>query len=179
MKLRTKVVAIAVTSAAVAAVGAFVVVHTLRKRTKERVALARKPSSHPSPREAREQVRELLRLRGEDFIPDGLGTSLYQRRLNTMNDRQLLILLALTQVGVYIREQGVDPLHPSEEAKAEAKELFRGVVKGDDEARSELLAKLGAMGGDVVKELLRGAMALLTGEDLMQVLSPSTAAQAA
>ena len=176
MKLRTKIAMIAVPAAALGAFATITVVRTVRKhrRRKARHAAFKRPNpvvavarGHVVPAQTREQVEELLRLRGEDFVPEGIGTSLYQRRLGKMSDKELLALFALTQVGAYAREHGVDPLHPSDEAKAEAARLFKGVAAGDEQTRSELLGHLGAFGRDMLGDSLRLAKAVLSGGDLV------------
>lgn len=111
-------------------------------------------------KDTRETVEALLRMQAPDFVPDGLGSSLAERRLAYMSDPQLVALYALTKVVKVMRSRGVDLEKPTQEdierAIQEVKTLFSG-----DEGRKELFAKLGSVGFEVLQAALKDGMVLM------------------
>ena len=108
-QLRTRVVIIGAAAAGIAiGVGASAVVRAVRNRKR-----------HVINRRTRRVMADVLQMRGEDFVPGGeLGMSVFRRRIDKLDDKQLAAMFALVEVGYFIKASGIDPLHPS---KAQAK----------------------------------------------------------
>lgn len=161
MRLKTKLIIAGVSVAAAAITGAVVVVRKKRqsKKNQKKKHQKKKQKSSLLTEEVRVSVEELLRLKGEDFVPDGLGTSLYQRKLGTLTDRQLMGVYALVKTGEVLRQRGVDLRSMS---KADVDEVVSGLRMALDnkEDRHELILRLEEFGADVFKSMLGDGMQL-------------------
>lgn len=149
---RLRMIAIAVPTVLLAGTtAAVVVVHRRRKRRRARGFL---------PKRARNALRELLGLAAADFVPDGLGKTLYQRKLDRMNDRQLLILFAVVKAGSILRARGVTSQELSPSVRSEALDAYRSAMETGAE-REAMLSKLGSFGYDALRAVLQLALAAL------------------
>ena len=97
MRFKTKVLLVAVPAAAVVVAGTAVAVGLHIRRSR------RKRESSFLPDEVRSSLEDLCLLKGEDFVPDKMGNSRYQRKLEFLTDRQL--------IGVYVVLNAVKVLH--------------------------------------------------------------------
>ncbi|MBO7675214.1 MAG: hypothetical protein J6S63_09420 [Atopobiaceae bacterium] len=151
MRFRTKVALAAAPVAAAVVVGTVVAVRVRMRKKRMRQFL---------PEGLREAMEELLRLKGDDFVPDGLGTSLYHRKLARMSDRQLLGAYALVKAGEVLRRKGVIERKPTRaELKAAADEFQATISK--ERSREELIRSLEKLGGAMLLEITRDALTYL------------------
>lgn len=149
MRLRTKIALAAISTTAVVTIGTIAVIRHHRNR--------RKHAHDFLPEEARSSLVELCSLKGEDFVPDGLGTSLYQRKLASLSDRQLIAVYVAIKVGETLRARGVD-LHQMSKAEIihEAERLHH--TPKDKDFRRELLSQLGSLGAETALRMLRDGL---------------------
>ena len=149
MRLRIKIALAAVSTAAIVTVGTIAVIRHHHNR--------RKHAHDFLPEEARSSLVELCSLKGEDFIPDRLGTSLYQRKLESLNDRQLIAVYIAIKVGETLRARGVD-LHQMSKADIvhEAERLHQ--TPKDKDFRRELLGQLGSLGAETALRMLKDGL---------------------
>lgn len=151
MRLRTKLIVAAVPLAAVTVVGTIVAIKRHRRRKRGRRI----------PDFAREAIEDMLKVRSEDFISSELGNSLFQKKLEKLTDRQLIVLLALVELGVVVRRRGIDPNRPTAvELDATRHEFERLLNMSPD--RKSLLARLGSFGFEVFSNSLRAATTVLS-----------------
>lgn len=151
-----KLVLVAVPAGAAVAVGTVAfAVHRYRKRRRNRHKFMAK--------DTRENVEALLRMQAPDFVADGLGSSLAERKITYMSDPQLVALYALTKVVKVMRARGVDLERPTKEdverAIQEVQTLF-----SDGEGRKELLGKLGSIGFEVMQAVLKDGITLMAAK---------------
>jgi hypothetical protein len=152
MRLKTRIALVAVPVAAAVVAGTVVAV---------RVRLRRKKARQFLPGDLRDSVEELLRLKGGDFVPDGLGTSLYHRNLSQMTDRQLLSVYALVKAGEVLRSQGVINRRPTRAELMAASDEFH-VAFSNKQGRDELLRTLEKFGSALLVEVAKDALVYLT-----------------
>jgi hypothetical protein len=65
------------------------------------------------PRGVRKLMIELMDLQGEDFLPQrlpggGIGKSLFIKRVERVDDRKLMAIFALMEVGYFLKASGID-----------------------------------------------------------------------
>lgn len=102
-------------------------------------------------------------MRGQDFIVDGsLGSSLFERRLKRLDDKQLIMLFALVQLGQLARRKGIDPLHPSAEQVISALETLAEARRKAPFTRGEVMEELRSQAPSSLKEALSVALGLLS-----------------
>lgn len=155
-KIKLMAVAIAVPTAAVIAAGAFAV-YKLRDRKRKR---KREEKGHQMPEQLRSSIEELLSLKGQDFVPDGLGNSIYQRKLATMPDYQLIALYALVKAVEVLRNRGIRMQGASREERHEALQQYQAMLKKGN-GRKKVLAELGSFGFEMLQEILKDGMLLM------------------
>lgn len=153
-KVKLIAVAVAVPTAVVIVAGT-IVVKKLRERKRKRKNLG-----HKMPEQLRSAIEELLTLQGQDFVPDGLGSSLYQRKLATMPDYQLVALYALAKAVEVLRNRGIKIQGASKEERHEALEQFHATLKQGD-GRKRVLAELGSFGYEMLQEILKDGQMLM------------------
>lgn len=104
MKIRTRVVVAGVVVAGIAiGAGVSAVVKAVRNRKRRIIS-----------RRTRKIMADVLKMRGEDFVPGGeLGMSVFRKRIDKLDDKQLAVMFALVEVGYFIKASGINPLHPS------------------------------------------------------------------
>lgn len=130
MRLKTKV--IIATAVGAAALGAAVTV-TLVKRRARRVLN----------RKLRRTLSDIVKMRGEDFIPGGkLGKSLFRRYIDNLDNKQLVALCALVQVGYFVKVSGIDPMHATKEQVKQAVAKYMVEERLAPLGREELLLAL-------------------------------------
>lgn len=151
---RLRVLAVAIP--ATAAVAAITTVGIVRARRRRR----RRRAQGFLPRRVREAIREMLSMTAADFLPGGVGMSLYQRRLNKMSDRSLLVLYAVVKAGSFLRKRGADPAAITEADSEGALATYNGAL-ASGLGRTELLGKLGSLGYDALRAVLKAALAAL------------------
>ena len=152
-KILRKVIVAAVPVVAVAVVGgvAAAVLHLRQKRRKE-------ASSFLSA-EVRNALQTLCSLKGEDFIPDSLGTSLYQRKLDSLTDGQLIGVYVVIKLVEVLRGRGVDFRNLSKDNLAGEVLSLRDATHSFGNRRDRLLW-LGSFGADAIRSLLGDAVLL-------------------
>ena len=149
MRMKARVLLATIPVVACLAVGAAVAIRRRGRKKRERVM----------PDEVRTSVEQLLLLKGEDFVPDGLGTSLYERKLHTLTDRQLVAVYALVKLGEGMRARGIDVAHLSiHDIEASKAEFRKALVT--DEGRSEIIRELAGFGWEVLHSTLGDAMSI-------------------
>ena len=156
-RIKLMAVAIAVPTAAVIAAGAYAV-YKLRERKRRR---EREEKGHKMPEQLRSSIEELLSLQRQDFVPDGLGKSMYQRKLATMPDYQLIALYALVKAVEVLRNRGSRIQGASKEERHEAVQQFHAMLKKGN-GRKKVLAELGSFGFEMLHEILKDGMLLVS-----------------
>ena len=147
------VAAIPVATVAVAGGAALVALHIRQKRRK-------KASSFLSA-EVRNALQSLCSLKGEDFVPDGLGSSLYQRKLNSLTDKQLIGAYVAIKLVEVLRGRGVDFRNLSKDNLVSEVLSLRDATHSFGNRRDRIMW-LGSFGADTIRSLL-GDAALLAG----------------
>ncbi|MDO4805936.1 MAG: hypothetical protein Q4A07_01675 [Coriobacteriales bacterium] len=155
MRLKTKITIAAVSAAAITVAGVVVVVRVHRRRHR------RKEASSFLSADVRDALQGLCSLQGEDFVPDGLGSSLYQRRLESLTDKQLIGVYVVIKVAEALRARGVDVRQISKEDLLNEVGLLHNVTHNKSDRR-ELLRRLGLLGAETAKGVLDDGL-LLTG----------------
>ena len=152
MKKEKLVLAAAVAGGAVVTVGtvAFVI---------HRHRLARRNRHKFMPEDTREGMEKILRLQSSQFVPDGLGAAMAEKKLAYMSDPQLLGLYALTKVVQVMRTHGVDLENPPKEVVEQGIQEIQ-TLASDQKGRKELLARLGTLGLAVLKEAVKDTVTL-------------------
>ena len=149
-------VAAAVAGGAVVTVGAVAfAIHRHRK--------ARRNRHKFMPNDTRAAVEKILCLQASEFVPDGLGAALAEKKLAYMSDPQLLGLYALTKVVRVMRTRGVDLENPSKEEVEQGIQEFQALAS-EQTGRNELLKRLGTIGFEVLKEAFKDGVMLIAAE---------------
>ena len=151
MRLKTKVMLAVVPAASLVAAGGIVAAAVALRRSR------RKRASSFMPGEVRAALEQLCSLKGSDFIPDGLGTSLYQRRLSSLTDRQLVGVYVLVKLVEALRNSGLDLHGLSKQELADNMSLVRGTLH-QREGRQEVLRQLGSFGAEAARSVLSDAL---------------------
>lgn len=133
MRLKTKcIIAGSVTVGVLAAAGTVALVRFVRRQAKR--VLKRK---------TRRVMSDILKMRGEDFVPGGeLGMSLFRQRIDKLEYDQLVALFALVQVGYFIKASGINPMHPSKSQVEEAAKKYIMKEHSAPNTRAGLLEEL-------------------------------------
>lgn len=152
MRLKTKIMLVAVPAAAVALTGTLVAVHVRRRIKRKREA-----SSFLSA-DVRDAVQGLCSLKGEDYLPDSLGSSLYQRRLESLTDRQLIGVYVLIKVAEVLHARGVSFQQLSREELMHEAIALRAKARHHD--RRDLLKLLGSLGKETARSVMDDALLL-------------------
>lgn len=156
MRLKTKLILAAVpTAAAVIAGTAIVVIHKHRKKRRK----TREDYKVFMSDNVRHSLEELCKLNSEDFIPDGLGSSLYQRRLETLGDAQLLGVYVAVKLVEVLRGEGLSAKNLSKKDLKGRASLVRSIVS-KSYTRQDLLVRLGSIGVKTVQSMLRDALTI-------------------
>ena len=153
MRLKTKILLVAVPTVAIIAAGAAVVVgmHIHRLRKKEESSFL--------PNEVRSSLEDLCLLKAEDFAPDKMGSSRYQRKLESLTDRQLIGVYLVVNAAKVLHDRGVDIRHMSKEDVAHEVSMLRSAVHEKPD-RHELLKRLGSFGADTARSMLSDGLYL-------------------
>lgn len=131
MKLKTKVL-VAGAAGLVVVAGVVVVVKAVRRRTK-RVLNSK----------IRRVLADVVQMDAEDFASaDGVAQSLFMRRIEKLDTKQLMLLSALVQVGYFIKVSNIDPLHASKEEVEQAVNKFLIEERLTPLTRGDLLQSL-------------------------------------
>ena len=125
--------------------------------------MARRNRHKFMPKDTREGMERILCLQASEFVPDGLGAALAEKKLSYMSDPQLLGLYALTKVVKVMRTRGVDLENPPKEVVEQGIQEFQ-TLASDQEGRGELLKRLGTLGFEVLKETLKDSVMLAAAE---------------
>lgn len=149
MRLKTKIIAVAIPTVSAIAVGAILVARHKRKK--------RRRGHDFLPKEAHDALVELLDLKGEDFVPDGLGSSLYQRKLNSMSDRQLIGVHLAIKVAEILSTRGIDLTQLTHDEVIGEVKTLRKTAKNKD-TRQDLIDRLGSLGSDVARGMLKDGL---------------------
>lgn len=126
----------AVAVAGAVAVGALAVRRELKRRRNRVIS-----------REVRKLMLELIELQGSDFVPQkapggGLGKSVFFRRIEKLDDRQLMAVFAIVEVGYFLKASGIDPLHPTKDQLKQAAQKFGIEFASAPKDRAALLGQL-------------------------------------
>ena len=149
MRLKTKIILAAIPASAAIVVGTVLVI---------RLHLNERKHTHDFlPEEARGSLRELCSLKGDDFVPDGFGTSVYQRKLESLSDRQLVAVYVTIKLAETLRARGVD-FHQMSKAELalEAQKLHADIK--DKSVRHYLLKQLGSIGVETALSILNDGL---------------------
>jgi hypothetical protein len=158
---KIKIIATAVVVAVpitVAAVGISLIKRHMRKKSEK----GRK-GRHLLPDNAREPIEELLLLKGQELVPDKLGKTLLERKLDSMSDRNIILLYALVKVGEVIQARGISVHGASKEDVHEALATFSDVTS-KSHARKDLLAELARFGFEVWCSMLQDGLQLVAAQ---------------
>lgn len=137
MVIKNKYVVVgAIMAGAAAAVGVRAIVRAVRRR-KEQVI----------PSNVRKLMVELMKLQGEDYLPQkapggGLGKSIFFKRIEKLDDKQLMALFAVVEVGYFLKASGIDPLHPTKEQLKQSAAKYSAELRGAPTDRAALLGEL-------------------------------------
>lgn len=148
----SKAVLVAVPVVTVVALGG-VVVLAVHHQNEQRKKAASFLSS-----DVRDALQSLCSLKGEDFVPDGLGSSLFQRRLNTLTDKQLIATYVLIKMAEVLRARGTDVRSLSKDNFVKEVLTLRNIAQGY--GRKELIRRLGLFGVDTIRSMLGDAAML-------------------
>lgn len=151
MRLKTKIMLAAIPASAAIVVGTVLVIRRHLKK--------RKHAHDFLPEEARGSLEMLCSLKGDDFVPDGLGTSIYQRKLETLNDRQLVAVYIAIKLGETLRARGADFHHMSKAELTSEAHALRLNMK-DKDMRHYLLKQLGSIGVETALSMLNDGLAI-------------------
>ena len=154
-KNKLALVAVPAAGAAVAVGTVAFAIHRYRKRRRNRHKFMTK--------DTRENVESLLRMQSQDFVPDGLGSSLTDKRISYMSDPELVALYALTKVVKVMRSRGVNLEKPTKEDVEQGIREVRTLFS-EGEGRKELFAKLGSIGFEVLQAVLKDGIALMAAK---------------
>lgn len=153
MRLKTKILLVAIPTAAIVATGTVIAVGLHIHR------LHRKKAAAFLPDEVRNALEDLCRLKAEDYAPDKLGTSLYQRKLNTLTDRQLIGVYLLIKTAEVLHSRGVNIHHlTKDDVRTEVTRLRDAAHDRHD--RRALLARLGSIGAETARGVLSDGLLL-------------------
>ena len=112
--------------------GAVALVRIIRKRTKRLIK-----------RKTRRVMTDVLQMRGEDFVPGGkVGKSVFRTHIDKLDDKQLVALFALVEVGYFIRASGINPLNPSKAQIKDAAQKYLLEERQAPQTREGLLSRL-------------------------------------
>ena len=136
MVIKKSYVVAGVAVAAGVAVGVHAIVRAVR-RYRNRVL----------PKDVRKLMIELMELEGEDFAPSkapggGLGKSLFIRKIEKCDDRQLMAIFAIVEVGYFLKASGIDPARISKEQLKQITQKFAVEQEGAPKDRASLLGVL-------------------------------------
>ena len=154
MRLKTKIMLAAVPVIAVAAVGTALVMRKAIQKHREKKAASFMPA------EVRASLEELCSLKGEDFVPDKLGNSLYQRKLGKLTDRQLIGVYAAIKTAEVLHGRGIDLRNASKADIAEDLISLRKMTH-ERKGRQELITKLGSVGAETALSMLNDGVMLM------------------
>ena len=147
MRLKTKIIIATAPLAAAGVAGVVIVAHKHLRRLRKREETSFLTD------DVRNTLQKLCDLKGEDFVPDGLGTSLYQRRLYELTDRQLIGVYILIKVAEAMRSRGTDLRQLSREQLLHEASVVRNAMHHKQDRR-ELLRQLGSLSVDTAKGVL-------------------------
>lgn len=153
MRLKTKITIAAVSAAAITAAGVVVAVRVHQRRCR------RKEASSFLTADVREALQGLCSLQGEDFVSDGLGSSLYQRRLESLTDKQLIGVYVAIKVAEALRARGIDARQISKEDLLNEVGSLRKITRNKKDRR-ELIRRLGLLGAETTKGILDDGLLL-------------------
>jgi len=149
MRLKTKIILAAIPASAAIVVGTVLVIRRHLKK--------RKHAHDFLPEEARGSLEVLCSLKGDDFVPDRLGTSVYQRKLESLSDRQLVAAYVAVKLAETLRARGVD-FHSMSKAELalEAQKLYADIK--DKSVRHYLIKQLGSIGVETALSILNDGL---------------------
>lgn len=147
MRLKTKITIAAVSVAVVATTGAVVAFRTYTRRRRRRAATSFLSA------DVRDALQELCSLEGSDFMPDKLGSSIYQRRLESLTDKQLIGVYLIFKVVEALRIRGVDVHQLSRDDLIHEVNLLHEAVHSKNDRR-ELVRRLGMLGVETTRGIL-------------------------
>lgn len=136
MAIRKRLIVAGAIACISASAGAIALARAIRRRRKRVL----KP-------EIRKLMLELVKLQGDDFVPQrlpggGLGKSIFFKRIERLDDKQLMVLFAIVEVGYFLKASGIDPLHPTQGQIEQAAHKFTVELAGAPKDRSALLGVL-------------------------------------
>ena len=133
MKLKTKAIIVGAVGIGVAVViGATAAIKAIKKHSKR--VLDRKVKT---------TLADIVRMHSNDFIAaEGESESLFMHYIDKLDNKQLIALCALVQVGYFIKVSGIDPLHASKEDIEKAARKFLIEERLAPITRNELLSSL-------------------------------------
>lgn len=150
MRLKTRIALAAIPVAAAVVAGIAIGVRTHMRRRKKREA-----ASFLSD-ESRIALQKLCDLKGDDFVPDGLGLSMYERTLDSLTDGQLVGVYLLIKVVEVLRARNVDMHQLSKEELA----ITIREAAHNKQGRKEMLKWLGSFGADAIRSMLSDGLML-------------------
>ncbi|MDO4538366.1 MAG: hypothetical protein Q4B54_09420 [Coriobacteriales bacterium] len=150
---RLAIGAAAITVVSVA--GTVIVIKSIRKwRQRKKTVLANN---------VRAAMTDLLKLRSEDFLArDGVGQSLFMQHVNSLDDKKLIALFALVQVGHFVRTEHIDVLHPNAAQIAEAARHYLQYELNAPTGREEIVHRLQEEGPGNLKDALSAGLSIVS-----------------
>lgn len=99
------------------------------------------------PRDVRKLMLELVELQGEDFIPQklpggGIGKSVFMKRIERVDDKQLMAIFALVEVGYFLKASGLDVKSLTKDDLKRVAKKFKIELSGAPKDRAALLGDL-------------------------------------
>jgi hypothetical protein len=150
MRLKTKIMLVAIPVTTIVAAGGAIALAMHFRR------LRRKKATSFLTGDVRNALQDLCSLKSEDFISDERKSSLFQGRLETMTDKQLIgIYVALKLVEV-LRNRGVDIHQLSKEDVVSELSTLRAATH-DSHGRHDPIKQLGSIGAETVHSMLGDA----------------------
>ena len=153
MRFKTKVLLVAVPTFAVVAAGTAIAVGLHLRQ------MRRKRDSSFLPNEVRSSLEDLCLLKGEDFVPDAMGTSRFQRKLEALTDRQLIGVYVVLNAVKVLHDRGINVHEMSKQDIAREVVSLRSAAHGKHDRR-ELLRRIGSFGADTARSMLSDGLVL-------------------
>ena len=99
------------------------------------------------PRGVRKLMIELMGLQGEDFLPQrlpggGIGKSLFIKRVERVDDRKLMAIFALMEVGYFLKASGIDATSLTKDDLGRVAHKFKVELAGAPKDRAALMGEL-------------------------------------
>ena len=111
------------------------------------VRVVRRRRNRILPQGVRKLMIELMEMQGEDFLPQklpggGIGKSLFIKRIERVDDRKLMAIFALVEVGYFLKASGIDVRNLSKDDLRRVSQKFKVELRGAPRDRAALIGEL-------------------------------------